>query len=163
MKEQDCKLTLQEIEQLCHLYMECNLSVFEETELRYLLTQVDYHSPLIDDVRRIMNIEANIADRRVIKAVGFKKHLFSKGLLPISIAASVAVIIGIGLTLFHTPSTETFESQPYYIAYVDGQRLSEDAARSQIEAEKKSVDDFIKEMSEHEAQEQQTIDNFFNL
>lgn len=37
MKEHDVKLTLQETEQLCRLYMDCQLTVLEETELQYVL------------------------------------------------------------------------------------------------------------------------------
>lgn len=162
MKEQDNKLTLQETEQLCRLYMDCHLSVFQETELRYFLTQVDYHSPLIDEVRCIMDMDVYISDNSIIKTTEHKNRLSGNWFLPISIAASVALIIGIGLIFFKTSSTETVESQSYYIAYVDGQRLSDEAARLQIEAEKRSVDNFIKEMSELELSKQQIIDNFFN-
>ncbi len=162
MKEQDEKLTLQETEQLCRLYMDCSLSVFEETELRYFLSQVDYHSPLIDEARRLMDIDAFIADKPFINVGSNKKHLFSKRAIYVSIAASIAIVFGIGLSLFPTSSYVSVESQPYYVAYVDGHRLSDKAARQKIEAEKKSVDDFIKEMSELEAREQQMINKFFN-
>ncbi len=160
MKEQDDKLTLQETEQLCRLYIDCSLSVFEETELRYFITQVDYHSPLIDEVRRIMDIDVYIADKPFIKAYNYKKRLFSKLFVPISIAASIAIIFSISLIFFQNSSIVQNSDQPYYIAYVDGHRLSDEAARLQIEAEKKSADDFIKEMSELQAREQQMIDNF---
>ncbi len=162
MKEQDDKLTLQETEQLCRLYMDCNLSVFEETELMYFLTQVDYHSHLIDEVRRIMNIDTHIPDKPFIKADNYKKRLSHKWLVPISIAASIAIIFSIGLIFFKNSTIEQNSDQPYYIAYVNGHRLSDEAARLHIEAEKKSADDFIKEMSELEAREQQMIDIFFN-
>ncbi len=57
MTKQHNELTLQETEQLCSYYMDCRLSVLQENELRYLLSRLDYHSPLIDDTRKLMGIE----------------------------------------------------------------------------------------------------------
>lgn len=162
MKEQDYILTLEETEQLCRLYMDCGLSVFEETELRYFLTRVDYHSPLIDDVRRIMEIEVHTVGKNVIEARSVRKSKLHKWVAYSGIAASVALVIGVGLLFLKTSSVNSVESQSYYVAYVGGHRLSEEEARMQIEAEKKSADDFIKKMSELEASKQQMIDNFFN-
>ncbi|MDE7153307.1 MAG: hypothetical protein K2O00_02530 [Muribaculaceae bacterium] len=159
MKEQDIKLSLHETEQLCRLYMDCRLSVLEETELRYFLTKVDYHSPLIDDVRQIMKIDVHAAET-LNKVAPKRKPWFGRWTTYLSTAATVALLLSIGL--FWWQSRDSDESQSYYIAYVDGERLNEDAAKKQIEAELQSVDEFIMEMSEMEAREQQLIDNFFN-
>lgn len=163
MKDKDPILTLPETEELCRLYMDCSLSVLEETELRYFLSTVDYHSPTIDEVRQVMNIDSYISDKPFVKAGYNGKRMARK--MPVywwSIAASVAILIGIGLSLRNFSSHGSVESQSYYIAYADGHRLSDDAARQQIEAEKRSADDFIKRMSELEAIKQQIIDNFYN-
>lgn len=56
MKEHDVKLTLQETEQLCRLYMDCRLTVLEETELQYVLGKMPYSSPCIDEVRMLMGV-----------------------------------------------------------------------------------------------------------
>ena len=37
MKQNANHITLEEAEQLCRLYMDCQLSVLEETELEYVL------------------------------------------------------------------------------------------------------------------------------
>ena len=162
MKNKEYILTLQETEQLCSLYMDCNLSVLEETELRYFLSNVDYHSPLIDEVRQIMNIDTYIPVKPFVKADSNKNIQFRKRSVYMSIAASIAIVIGIGVSFWQSLSHDSVESQSYYIAYVDGHRLSDEAARSQIEAEKKLADDFLKKMSELETNKQQIIDNFFN-
>lgn len=162
MKDQDNILTIKETERLCSLYIDCNLSVVEETELRYFLTQVDYHSPLIDEVRQVMNIETYISDKPFYKTDASQKHRLRKWFFQFSAVASFAVIIALGLTLFRSVSNDSVESQSYFIAYVDGKRLSDEEAKSQIEVEKKIVDNFIKEMSELEARQQQIKDNFFN-
>ncbi|MDE6792700.1 MAG: hypothetical protein K2J48_06430 [Muribaculaceae bacterium] len=163
MKAQEDKLTLQETEELCRLYMDCKLSVFEETELGYFLTQVDYHTPLIDEVRRLMAVDAYISDKVFTKTDNPGKGLFKKWRFPLSAAASIAVIFSICLMFLQNYSTLANSDQSYYVAYVEGKRLSGESARLKVEAEKKSVDDFIKEMSALEAHEQQMIDKFFNL
>lgn len=162
MKQQNAKLTLHETEQLCRLYMDCNLSVFEETELRYVLTKVDYHSPLIDETRQIMEIESGISNKPVVEAGYNRKRSFHKWGAYVSIAASIAIVIGIGLPLWRTSAKDAVEPQSYYIAYVNGHRLNDEAARLQIEAGKKAAEDFIKEMSELEESKQQMIEKFFN-
>ncbi len=160
MKEQDYKLTLKETEQLCRLYMDCRLSVLEETELRYFLTQVAYHSQLIDEVRQIMDIDTYISAKPFVKTGSGRNLQFRKRTVYTSIAASVAILIGIGLSFWQDSPHGSVESQSYYIAYVDGHRLSDEAAKIQIEADKIFADDFIKEMSELEAREIEMIDNF---
>lgn len=50
-------LTMLELEALCQLHKNSRLSVLEENELKYLLSQTSYHSPLIDDTRQSMLAE----------------------------------------------------------------------------------------------------------
>lgn len=72
MKEQDIKLTLQETEQLCRLYMDCRLSVLEETELQYVLGKLPYSSPCIDEVRMLMGHQIS---QKALKSTKIKKVL----------------------------------------------------------------------------------------
>lgn len=160
MKEQDDKLTLQETEQLCRLYLDCRLSVLEETELMYVLTKVDHHSPLIDDVRGMMGIKPNETHKTSAGSISDGKRRFPIRALYMGIAASIAILLGVGISLLHGSSNGPDTGHAYYIAYADGHRLSDEAARSQIEADKKKAEDFMKEMSELEAREKQMIDKF---
>lgn len=162
MKQVDDKLTLHEAEQLCRMYIDCNLSVLEEAELRYFLTQVDYHSPIIDEVRQIMSAENYFSNKTPINAPIDNKHISRKWSVYMSMAASFAILISVGLFLWKSSSRSSDDSQSYYIAYVDGQRLSDDEARLYIEAKEKAADDLIKEMTELEARNNEIIDNFFN-
>ncbi len=157
------KLTLQETEQLCELYMDCKLSVLEESELQYLLSKVDYHSPLIDEVRDVMGVELAIGNKATVGAGAKKRWRWSKRVVYSGIAASIAIVFGIGLSLYHNSSSQQTSSAPYYLAYANGHRLSNEAAKVQIEAEMQSAEAFMKEMSELEAQEKQMMDNFYNL
>ena len=165
MKEQDSKLTLQETKKLCSLYMDCKLSVLEETELQYVLSKMDYHSPLIDDVRTLMGIELSTPDKTFEKVTPQKKQRWkwTKRTLYSGIAASIAILLGIGLSIYHNSSSLHDSSAPYYLAYANGHRLSDEEARIQIEADMRSADAFIREMTELEEQEQQMMDNFYNL
>lgn len=169
MNEQDNRLTLQETEQLCELFMDCKLSVLQENELRYVLSRIDYHSPLIDNVRKLMGIELSAFDKSVPDSPRINKRWRAKKITYFSIAASIAIIVCLGVGfLHHTTSDFTAPTPGYtaptpeYIAYVDGQQLSEDEARQQIEKEIKAADDFIREMSELEASKQQIIANYLN-
>lgn len=163
MKEQDDKLTLQETERLCQMYLDCRLSVLEETELEYVLTKVDHRSPLIDDVRGMMGVKPNNTQRDFAGIGNGGKRRFHGRALYLGIAASIAILLGIGISLFHDSSTGQDAGRDYYIAYADGHRLSDEAARSQVEADIKTADDFMKEMSEFEEREKQMIDNFTDL
>lgn len=162
MKEQEVKLTLQETEQLCELFMDCKLSVLQENELRYVLTRVGHHSQLIDDVRALMGIELSAFNKPVAKGHAHRFTLWSKRSVYIGIAASIILLLGIGLPIFHKTINKTPASQSFYIAYADGHKLSDEDAKAQIKADMRSADEFMKEMSEVEAREKQMNLEFFN-
>lgn len=158
MKEQTTELTFRDTEELCKLYMDCRLSVLEEVELRYVLSRIDYHSPLIDDVRALMGIELSIYDNASDTETPKRKRHWTKRMIASGIAASIA--ISLGISLYFNSSTSQISSDSYYLAYADGKRLNEAAAKIQIEAEMQSAEDFMKEMSQIEQQEKEIIDNF---
>ncbi len=153
---QDDKLTLRETEQLCRQYMDCSLSVLEETELRYFLTQVDYHSPLIDEVRGIMDIDSFISAKPVEKVSSRRKRMFGRWPVYAGIAASIAAVIGIGASIMKQ------ESDTVVIAYAQGRRLNAEQALKQSKADMEMAEDFIKRMTDIGNSEQQIIEEFFN-
>lgn len=162
MKEQENKLTIQETEQLCRLFMDCRLSVFEETQLQYVLSKTDYHSPLIDEVRTLMGVEAAIGQTGSSSVVSGSKKAWTRRMLYSSVAASVALIAAIGISLYNSPSSLPASSESTYIAYVDGKRLSKEDARLRIEEEMQSAEAFMKEMTLLEARNKEMIDNFIS-
>lgn len=159
MSEQDNILTLQETEQLCHLYMECRLSVLEERELQYLLTRLDYHSPVIDEVRSLMEVELPKVTDTPVSENRPGRRRWPQRILYSGIAAAIALFMGIGVVHF---SNQESASESYYLAYAGGERLSDEAARIQIEADVQAADEFLQQMEQMEAQEKKMIDNFFN-
>lgn len=124
MKEQDNNLTLQEIEQLCRLYMDCRLSVLEETELRYVLGKLPYSSPCIDDVRMLMGLRI---PSEACKAKN-KRFGFLRNAPAIGIAASIAVTFAIAAALFAVNEFSTDNADVYIAAYSHGKRLNESEA-----------------------------------
>ena len=99
MKQNAKHITLKEAEQLCRLYMDCQLSVLEETELEYVLIQSSLDSPLINETRALMGIS------RSVYLQAQKTRLFVTW--GCRAAACVAVLIGCIALLRNHIATET--------------------------------------------------------
>ena len=98
MKQNANHLTLEEAEQLCRLYMDCQLSVLEETELEYVLMQSELDSPLLHETRALMGIS------RSVNLQAKKKSLFVTW--GWRAAACVAILIGCVALLRNHITTE---------------------------------------------------------
>lgn len=127
MKEHDIKLTLQETEQLCRLYMDCKLSVLEETELQYVLGELPYSSPCIDEVRMLMGLSLK---RSIIRKTVSPPYLRRILTLTIGMAASIALLIG----FFGSGPKSHNAPDNYIVAYENGHRLSRHQAEAAVEA-----------------------------
>ena len=99
MKQDTRHITIEEAEQLCRLYMDCQLSVLEETELEYVLMQSELDSPLLSETRALMGIS------RSVNLQAKKKRLFVTW--GWRAAACVAVLIGCAVLLRNHITTET--------------------------------------------------------
>lgn len=86
MKQNAKHITMEEAEQLCRLYMDCQLSVLEETELEYVLMLSELDSPLLRETRALMGIS------RSVNLQAKKKSLFVTW--GWRAAACVAILIG---------------------------------------------------------------------
>lgn len=121
MKEQDSKLTIQETERLCRLYIDCRLSVLEETELQYVLGKLPYSSPCIDEARMLMGLTIPR------EALAAKKKTFNlfRNKAAISIAATITALLAIGIALLHNQSVNDYSHDDVYVAaYIHGERLN---------------------------------------
>ncbi len=157
MKDQDVKLTLQEAEQLCRLYMDCRLTVLEETELQYVLGKLPYSSPCIDEARMLMGLVISMKN-----GVSKKKYGFLHSRIAISIAASVAILLTVGIALFNSRALNEQNSSDLYIAYANGQEVSQKLAVNQVKSDIKRADEFLNHIAELEAQEREKVENFIN-
>lgn len=118
MKTDIINLTVEELNELCLLYMECKLTVLEEKELEYLLSLSPVSSPEIEEVRSLIGIR--LPQRSTIQPKVRSKWRFFTG-----IAASVAILLSVGFYLFRSaePVSSSAESAQYMAAYSHGRRL----------------------------------------
>ncbi len=157
MKREDSIMTTDELNELCHLYMDCKLSVLEEKELEYVLSRTSLTSPAIEEVRRLTEIQSlKPASTKPVVKKRFPNWWSISG-----IAAGVAVVLCIGLAFLHQDNPGS--SVPYScIAYVNGQEIKGDAAMELIESEQRKAEDFINRMAELDKEEQNKIEQFMN-
>jgi predicted RecB family nuclease len=157
MKTDEMNLTVDELEELCRLYMDCKLSVLEEKELEYVLSEIPLTSPSIDVVRSLMGIQT----LKLTQAKPTGKKIFWKWSYAAGIAASAAILFGIGFAVLspkNSPSTVPVDC----IAYVNGNEIHGDAAMAHIESETRKAEEFINRMAELEEEEQSKIEQFMN-
>lgn len=156
MKEQDVKLTFQETEQLCRMYMDCELTVLEETELQYVLGKLPYSSPCIDEVRMLMGIfipkEISQSPKRMFSRFNRK--------VVVGIAASLALLFTVGVAIFTNSNVNDNSSDGVYIAYANGQKVSAELSVQQVKSDMKQADEFLKHIAKMKAEEQEQIENF---
>jgi hypothetical protein len=157
MKTEELNLTIDELDILCRLYMDSKLSVLEEKELEYLLSQTSLTSPAVREVRSLMGIQL----REPSASLPISKKKLWNWRNVAGIAASVSILFGIGFTLFKTDNPQTSVSVNC-IAYVNGEKIHGAVAMAQIESETRKTEEFISKMTELEEEEQNKIDQFMN-
>lgn len=124
MNTDEIKMTVNELDELCRLYMDGRLSVLEEKELEYILTRTEETSPYIDDVRSLMDISVCVKKSGVKQVPRHSRWIWISG-----IAASVAAMVCIVNIYSHSFESESQdESQFYAAAYIDGHRLDDNDA-----------------------------------
>ena len=91
MNHLNIQFSTEEVERLCQLYIDCQLSVLEEAELEYVLRHCHFASTIINETKDLMAIS------RTLKLKAAKQH---KGFfaLPLRVAACVAMALGIYIT-----------------------------------------------------------------
>ncbi len=154
-------LTQAETEELCQLYLDCKLSVGEETELQYVLGKLPYASPVIDNVRALMGLQSAATLKLSPKADRIKRRREWNIRWVVGIAASVAILLGVSLKV----ASNLDHSAPdgaVYIAYSNGVRLTGDQMMAQIERDNAKAEAFMRRMDEIEAEETRICNDFFN-
>lgn len=123
MKTDELNLTVAELEELCRLYMDCKLSVLEEKELEYVLSQTSLSSPSIEEVRSLMDIQ--VMPIRSSKPARSRRNWnwrFCSG-----IAASIAIFLSVAIYFFspqeNLPGNDG--TTVYIAAYHEGHQLDE--------------------------------------
>lgn len=154
--EKDKYLSIEETEQLCRLYMECRLTLLEEAELQYVLGLLPYSTPIIEEVRTLMNISLSCeleCKESQLKIPGKKKNFIRKALI---VAASVVVLLSVGIPIYlHFKQ----ESELYCQVFSNGQEVSRDKALAIAEGELERIDKFFEDMKSVESEQQKKIES----
>ncbi len=121
MKTNDINLSIEELNELCRLYMDCRLSVVEEKELEYLLSRTPLTSQPIEEVRSLMGLLP-------LKKFTVPTRRKWNWCLISGIAASVAIVLSVGLYFAGARNSDHSMAGPdaYAAAYSHGQRLKGD-------------------------------------
>ncbi|MBR5638488.1 MAG: hypothetical protein IKW83_01875 [Muribaculaceae bacterium] len=156
MKHYDNQFTIEEIERLCQLYLDCQLSVLEETELEYVLTQCDFKSPIINETKELMSISHSVKFAETRKTRG------SFWTWWMSTAACVAIALGTFTLFHHFNNSNKNSNNDYCIVYVSGKRVNDEEAHKIAEADVAKMQQFMQTVNEQKAQEEAKVEQFMN-
>lgn len=152
MKHSDNQFTIEEVERLCQLYQDCQLSILEETELEYVLTHNDFDSQLIKDTKELMTVSRLLKP----KTVRPQKSVWSW-------AFRAAASVAIALSAFTIYNNIKFNHQnDNCIVYVAGEKVSSEKAHNLAEADVLKMQEFIQTVNELNAQEESKVEKFMN-
>ena len=152
MKHPDNQFTIEEVEKLCQLYQECQLSVLEETELEYVLMQTDFDSPLINETKELMAVS------RLCKPTAAKPRK-NIGTWAFRAAACAAIVLS-SFAVWHKIWLKPKNGD--CIVYVAGERVNSKEAQKIAEADVAKMQKFMQVVNERQAQEEAKVEQFMN-
>ena len=155
MKHPDNQFTIEEVEKLCQLYMDCQLSLLEETELEYVLMQSDFESPLINETKVMMAVSRSFK----LKATKPHKSIWTWGL---RVAACAALILGTIAIFRFNSHKDLNHCNENCIVYVAGERVNSKEAQKIAEADVAKMQKFMQVVNERQAQEEAKVEQFMN-
>ncbi len=147
-------LKLSEVEQLCRLYLDCRMTLLEETELEYLLTHTDFDSQLISEVREIMGVAHKL---RLTPAMRARRKRRRPWVAITGAAACLALILGT-----HSRSASEAASGADCIVYANGHQITGEAALDRAEADIERMERFMQQEENRKMAEQAKVDEFMN-
>ena len=154
MKQTLEKISIEEAERLCQLYMDCQLSVLEETELEFVLSQAEIDSLVIRETRELMGIS------RSVKFSSVTKHQATHILLKwgLRVAACVIILLACVTILRNDLFTDDVEC----IAFVEGHQVSTEQARNIAESDVAKMEQFMQIVATRRAAEEAKVKQFIN-
>lgn len=148
MKTEDKSwLDVAELEELVRLYMDCRLTRGEERDLVIVLGRSSLHTPLLDEARFMMGLEITM------KRQARKKQIWTRVKMRwMAVAASLAVVMAIGISLLTSKGRADDAGDMEYAVYMRGHKVTDSTMARQI-AEKELMEKnrFIAEMKAVEA------------
>ena len=155
MKHSDEQFTIEEVERLCQLYFDCQLSVREEMELEYVLLCSTFKSPIINETKNVMEVS------QIIKFAKARRTNISNWVWALRAAACVAIILGTITIYSHFNSNRSTDNN-YCIVYVSGKKASDEDAHKIAEADVAKMQQFMHIVNEKKIQEEAKVEQFMN-
>ena len=154
MKQTLEQISIEEAERLCQLYMDCQLSVLEETELEFVLSQAELDSPVIRDTRELMGISRSVKFSNVTKHRATHR-LLNRGL---RVAACVIILLGCVTILRNKLFTDDAEC----IVFVEGHQVNTAQARNIAKSDVAKMEQFMQIVATQRAAEEAKVKQFIN-
>lgn len=154
-------LSIDDVEKLCLLYNECQLSVQEETELEYILLCTAFSSDIINETRVLMGVSRQMKFPNVST---HSKNIFYGNVVGwtlCKVACVLMVLIG-SFVLLKRHRIMISTNGNYYVAYVEGKQVNEEDARIMAEKEAAKVAEFMQLIEEQKIAEQNKVRQFIN-
>lgn len=161
MNHKNLILDEKELEELCSLYMECRLSLFEEKELQYVLSKYKGDSPIIDDVKKIMEVETHSASFQYRKRnLRLKLNYTLKRLT--GIAALLVLLCSFGIASWLIYKKDELNSRENYCEVYSNGELVADKQEALSIANKniRLMEEFENKMDFFQAKEEEKVDKF---
>lgn len=155
MKHSDEQFTIEEVERLCQLYFDSQLSVREEMELEYVLLCSTFKSPIINETKNVMEVS------QIIKFAKARRTNISNWEWALRTAACVAIILGT-ITIYSHFNINRSSDNNYCIVYVSGKKASDEDAHKIAEADVAKMQQFMHIVNEKKIQEEAKVEQFMN-
>lgn len=152
MQPIDNIFTIDEIEKLCQLYLDCKMTVLEESELGYVLLQSNCDSLLINETKELMAVSMSLK---------LKPEKQSKAILTWAMRAAACVTIMLGIfAVFHHINVNPENDN--CIVYVAGKKASSEEAQRIAEEDVAKIERFMHTVKEQQAKEEIKVEQFMN-
>ena len=161
MSDYELNLTIEELETLCNLYMECKLTPLEEVELEFIIQNTNLQSPLITDIKKIMSFE----ELKYLKSVNQTRRNFRNNnwikLIP-GIAASLLIMALVSLFIFSSYNTISSPETIYCRVYSNGHQVDYDEALEIANKNLEKMVAFEEKIKMIQIREKEKIEEFNN-
>lgn len=150
MNHLNIQFSIEEVERLCQLYIDCQLSVLEEAELEYVLRHCNLNSQLINDTKELMAVSQSLKFKE-------RKQSNSAWTWALRVAACVAIALTT-IAISHNINQKKDDC----IVYVAGEKVNSKIAHKIAEADVAKMKKFMEAVDEQQAHEKAKVEQFMN-
>ncbi len=138
MKTDDINLTVEELSELCRLYMDSKLTVLEEKELEFILLATAMDSPDIEAVRSLVGIKP-VKSTAITPLKKWNWNPFAG----IAASVSVMIMVAVSLTVSDDSHFGKEDHTTYIAAYSHGKLLKDREAEVATELAMSKADSLM--------------------